>query len=389
MTDLSRLNVSLTKHGVHKIALLLGKFDKDEVLKHLSDSVPGINIERAQARKTLALSNGVVPAFWNVARERGSETLNALTLVAVIFSHHVLIEAMKSAANKKRYMGRIILPPRRTPLRKAFTNFAHTIEELGFSTEHSAEHVDFDLHRLFQVPRLNELVALLLTAKLKDAAWSGKNTLVDEAVALGFHEVFAVAESQFRAWLESGEVVEIGIDEESEEADFFFNADDKPTSGKFVFKSGHNEKKTGSVSVEVPKKAKRAELLHNAIQNELFDLLVEKYGKACVGTEIATGHGTSIDVVVKTDRFCWFYEIKTARSVKACIRQAIPQLLEYAYWDAAKGNADELVIVGPRPATKQAEAYLTFLRSEFGLKFRYEYFEAGKAARKAGTAAAA
>jgi len=386
MTDLSRLNVSLTKHGAHKVAFLLRQFDKDEVLKHLAGSVSGINIERAQALKTLAYSNGAVPAFWNVARERGSETLDALTLVAVVFSHHVLIAAMKNAANKKRYMGRIVLPAKGTSLRKAFTNFAHIIEELGFSTEHSDHHVDFDLHKLFQVPRLNELVASLLTAKLKDAAWSAKNSLADEAVSLGFHEVFAVAEPQFRTWLATGDVVEVGIDEETEEADFFFNADDKPTSGKFVFKAGHNSKKTGSVSVEPSKKAKQAVLLHNAIQNGLYEQLVQKHGKACVGTENATGHGTSIDVVVKTDEFCRFYEIKTSRSVKACIRQAIPQLLEYAYWDAAKGNADELIIVGPKPATKQAEEYLAFLRNEFGLNIRYEHFDVGKAAKEAETA---
>lgn len=384
MTDLSRLSVSLTKHGAHKIAYLLRHYDKDEVLEHLSGSIEGVNIERAQALKTLAFSDGVVPAFWNLARDRGSETLDALTLIAVIFSHHALIGAMREAANKKRYMGRITLPPRGTPLRKAYTNFAHIIEELGFSTEHSAEHVDFDLHKIFQVPRLNELVALLLTTKLKAAGWSAKNELVDEAVALGFHEVFAVSEPQFRAWLTTGDLAEIGIDEEAEEADFFFNADDEPTAGKFVFRPGHNAKKTGSVLVQAPKKAKQAELLHNAIQNKLFDLLVQKYGKSCVGTENLTGHGTSIDLVVKTDKFCWFYEIKSARSVKACIRQAIPQLLEYAYWDAAKGKADALIIVGPKPITKQAEAYLAFLRKEFGLNLTYEDFDLSKGRKQSG-----
>lgn len=30
----SRLNVSLTKHGAHKVALLLRKYGKDDVLDH-------------------------------------------------------------------------------------------------------------------------------------------------------------------------------------------------------------------------------------------------------------------------------------------------------------------------------------------------------------------
>lgn len=69
MTELTRLNVSLTKHGAHKIALLLAKYDKDEVLKHLSGTDPGINIESAQAKKNLSASAaGKVPEVWNKAR---------------------------------------------------------------------------------------------------------------------------------------------------------------------------------------------------------------------------------------------------------------------------------------------------------------------------------
>ncbi len=72
MTDLSRLNVSLTKHGAHKIAELLKKYDKDVVLKHLWGSEPGIKIEAAQAKKTLsANSKGEVPEIWNKAKLRG------------------------------------------------------------------------------------------------------------------------------------------------------------------------------------------------------------------------------------------------------------------------------------------------------------------------------
>jgi hypothetical protein len=108
------------------------------------------------------------------------------------------------------------------------------------------------------------------------------------------------------------------------------------------------------------------------MQNSLFAKLEAEHGKGCVGAEVSTGAGTAIDIVVKTAKFCWFYEIKTAMTVKACIRQATPQLLEYAYWHGTADRADRLIIVGPRPITKQAKKYLDFLRDTFKLELYYE-----------------
>lgn len=100
-----------------------------------------------------------------------------------------------------------------------------------------------------------------------------------------------------------------------------------------------------------------------------------KHGEKCVGTEVPTGQGTSIDVVVKTDTDCWFYEIKTAPSAKACIRQAIPQLLEYAYWDGDVKKVDRLIVVGPVPVTVDASTYLEYLRNTFSIPIFYETYK--------------
>ncbi len=45
MTDLNKLAVSLTKHGAHKIAILLRHFDAKHILENLEGSIPGVNIE--------------------------------------------------------------------------------------------------------------------------------------------------------------------------------------------------------------------------------------------------------------------------------------------------------------------------------------------------------
>ena len=372
MTDLNKLTVSLTKHGAHKVAALLKKYDANEVLNHLEDSEPGINIESAQAKKTLSANDqGDVPALWNEAKQQGGETIDALVLIAIIFSHHELISAMQGSSDKRQFSGTINRGVHIDD--KAYTNFAHIIEELGYSTEHSVDHVNYNLHKLFQIKGLNKLVIKILTLKLETAGWDKKNSVIDESIALEFHSVFSVTETEFRAWLVTGELTDLqGPQEAIEDSNFFFRADDKPSSLPFIFHAGHSNKKTGTVKVLPSQKESTATLLHNEIQNSLYVELVSQYGKDNVGTEVDTGQGTSIDIVVKTDEFCWFYEIKTAPSVRACIRQAIPQLLEYAYWHGKDDRADRLIIVSPLPLTKEAETYLYFLREKFQLKIYYQ-----------------
>lgn len=374
MTDLHKLNVSLTKHGAHKVAALLKKYGANEVLKHLTSSEPGINIESAQAKKTLSANKqGKVPDVWKEAQQQGSETIDALVLIAIIFSHYKLISAMQSSSDKRHFSGTIKRGEHIDD--KVYTNFAHIIEELGYSTEHSVDHVSYDLHKLFQIKGLNKLVTKILALKLETAGWDKKNSVIDESIALGFHKLFSVSETEFRAWLSSGALTDLHESQEAiEDSDFFFGADDKPSSLSFTFHAGHSNKKTGTVKVMSSQRESTATLLHNEIQNSLYAELVEQYGKECVGTEIDTGQGTAIDIVVKTDKFCWFYEIKTGPSVRACIRQAIPQLLEYAYWHGKDDRADRLIIVSPLPITQEADTFLTFLREKFQLDIYYQEY---------------
>ena len=377
MTNLRKLTVSLTKHGAHKVATLLREYDKDKVLSNLSGAVHGVNIELAQARTTLAADErGKVPSFWNTARQLGSEAIDGLVLLAIVTSHHQLISAMRKASGRGAYSGTV----RRRDLTnsKAFTNFAHVVEQLGYSTSHSPSHISYDFHKLFKIDGLNRLAEKLFERRLKSAGWDGKTSVVQELCRLKFYEVFSVDEQSFTSWFNKGVVSNRDeVNEELEDADFFLSADDSESPGQFKFRPGHREKDTGKLTVMGSTREKMALRTHNAIQNSLFKELAQKYGKDCVSTEHPTGQGTSIDLVVKTDSFCWFYEIKVAPSVRAAIRQAIPQLLEYAYWPGTTGRADRLFIVGTMPVTKQAERYLSFLREKFGLQI--EYLQHGKA----------
>jgi hypothetical protein len=370
MTDLTKLKVSLTKHGAHKLAILFRYFDSTNILDNLWDQVPGVKIFSSQAIKNLSAHGNVVPDLWDEAKTCGFDTIDALVLIAIIFSHHKLIAAMAQSSDKRTpFCGTI---ERDVHLEdKAFTNFAHTLEELGFTTEHSDSSVSYDLSNMFEIDGLNDLAIKLLTMKLRAASWDESNSVIDELQSHNFHKVFSITADQFRNWLlfcsVGGQRNALDLD-----LSFFKQVSDALAEAPFVFKSGHNPKKTGKVGVARSKRGTTADLLHNAMQTKLFTTLVQKYGPENVGTEVPTGADTSIDIVVKTKDFCWFYEIKTADTVKGCIRQGIPQLLEYAYWHGATDRADRLIIVGPAPITAEAARYLDLLRETFGLPIEYE-----------------
>jgi hypothetical protein len=368
MIDLNRLSVSLTKHGAHKLALLLEKYETSEILTKLWGVEPGINIELAQAKKNLAVDGfGNVPDVWKKAKGAGRESIGGLVLIAIIFSHHRLIEALREG--------------RRSPFRgtiardlklggKAFTNTAHIIEELGYSVSHTHDQVSYNFAKLFDIPCLNELALELIGLKFRLAGWNGKSSLIDELIRLKLNEVFAITADQFRNWLTSGDIDVLGELVGGDE-EFFLDTGTLPvTSGKFTFTPGHIPKKTGSVVVTAPKTGTMAELLHNELQTALYEVLVRKHGAPCVGTEVPTGYGTSIDIVLKTSKLCVFYEIKVAKTVKACIRQAIPQLLEYAYW-GPDIIANELHIASKFELTNEAKDYLGYLREAFSLPLHY------------------
>ncbi len=369
---LSRLNVSLTKHGAHKVALLLRKYGKDEVLGRAEGKEPGINIDVAQARKNLSVGPGDrVPAVWDRVRPLGPPAIDALVLIAIIFSHHEVMDAM-ARGRTGPFRGRVV---RGEVLDgKAFTNLKHTLVELGFSLTETVDEVAFDLRPLFRTAALAPFALEVLKLKLRDAGWDGSTDAIEQMVAHGFNESLAVTPAQFESWLRTGDAS--AASGRSKDADFFAGEDEDEgvPPGTFVFRPGHNPKKTGTVPVAASPAERRAQLRHNELQTALHAHLVKQYGEKRVGTEVATGLGTSLDVVVYQAKKYWFYEIKIANSLRACLRQAIPQLLEYAYWRGDDSMIEKLIVVGTFRITPAADAYLAYLRKQFGIPIYYEQF---------------
>lgn len=369
MTDLGLLTVSLTKHGAHKVAGVLKQFPTGEVLQR----APAHGADRSQARKNLsALSGEALPPVWDQAKALGPAVIDALVLIAIIFSHHHVIRAMREATDRRGPTGMIERDKQLAG--KEYTNFVRILDQLGYGTPHTNS-VSFDLSGLFNVPGLGPLAAELLRLKLVAAKWDGGNDLIEELTRLRLDDVFGVPIDQLRDWLNPAEAPSptdgaLLLDEDRR---FFEGGSGDTPSQPFSFSPGHRERATapstrsGSASVQ-------AEQLHNDLQNRLYRYLVQQLGAEYVGTENPTGGGTAIDLVTRKGGVVTFYEIKTGPTVRACIRQALPQLMEYAYWPEDR-RADELVVVSHLPVTKDATRYVRHLRAEFDLPLSYRQFD--------------
>ena len=113
------------------------------------------------------------------------------------------------------------------------------------------------------------------------------------------------------------------------------------------------------------------------LQESLYRRLVRKFGAANVGTELETGAGTNIDLVVRRPNGYRFYEIKTAQSPRACIREALGQLLEYSLWPGAQ-EARRLIIVGESALDLDGTKYLRRLNKKVSIPIFYEQIQLKK-----------
>lgn len=138
---------------------------------------------------------------------------------------------------------------------------------------------------------------------------------------------------------------------------------------QFNFTPGCTIKKTSA-------KARRSSdpvnvsLRHNVLQEKLYQQLVKEYGKKNVGTEHRSGNGMRIDAVVRAKGEHYFYEIKTYSNARACLRDAIGQLLEYSEWPGGQ-NAKRLIVVGEPRLCRDGKKFLKELTERYGLPVEY------------------
>jgi hypothetical protein len=139
----------------------------------------------------------------------------------------------------------------------------------------------------------------------------------------------------------------------------------------FHFEAGYTEG-LAQTTANVPAQELDVDLRHNALRKTLYLALSQRFGTDAVSSrELPNGIGGRIDTAVKQNGGYWFYEIKTALSARACIREALAQLMEYAYWPGAQ-EAKRLIIVGEPVLCDKAKKYLARLRQQFSLPVHYQ-----------------
>lgn len=147
---------------------------------------------------------------------------------------------------------------------------------------------------------------------------------------------------------------------------------DIPINTIFNFQPGHHKSKY-STTVNYGERNKDLDLVHNRVKDNIYNQLVKIYGKQNVATEHPTGFGTKIDIVINISGKIIFYEVKTSNSLKVCIREALSQLIEYAYWPD-QDRARKLVIVSLNIISEQAKKYLEKIRKDFYLPVYYQRY---------------
>jgi hypothetical protein len=142
-----------------------------------------------------------------------------------------------------------------------------------------------------------------------------------------------------------------------------------PTEVAFSFSPGYSVKAQTTIAT-LTQTDIDITLRHNVLQEAICQRLVSQFGAENVCDECSCA-GMRVDVVVRRPEGYWFYEIKTAHSPRACIREALGQLLEYAFWPGGQ-EASRLTVIGESPLDHDGEEYLRQLRSRFALPIYYE-----------------
>jgi hypothetical protein len=138
----------------------------------------------------------------------------------------------------------------------------------------------------------------------------------------------------------------------------------------FVFRSG---KKSHMLKTKASYAQREldVELRHTSLQDALQRELERRYGVHNVRREVPAGLGNWIDLVVRRRGGYWFYDIKTLPSPRACIREALGQLLEYAFWPGCQ-EASRLIVVGESAADGSVRKYCQRLEKRFSLPLEYQ-----------------
>lgn len=111
-------------------------------------------------------------------------------------------------------------------------------------------------------------------------------------------------------------------------------------------------------------------VIHEQIKEQLIEELKRDKNLEIV-SENVVNKINYIDIATKDKNgIITFYEIKTNSDARLCVRQALGQLMEYAFFPKVR-NAQKIVVVGTGSRTPEIEEYISELNSNFGIPVSY------------------
>jgi hypothetical protein len=117
------------------------------------------------------------------------------------------------------------------------------------------------------------------------------------------------------------------------------------------------------------------DLRHNLLQGSLVNMLTDEFPGCPVYREWKVVEGGRVDAAVDAHDGLLFCEIKVAPHVRAALREAIGQLLEYAHWPT-ECRAKRWWVVSEGVPSPEDVAYLQAVRTRYGLPVFYRRIDA-------------
>jgi len=132
-------------------------------------------------------------------------------------------------------------------------------------------------------------------------------------------------------------------------------------------------------TVKRPSRPTHVDPQEKRLQKRLMELLQKRFGKTNVRREGGFGPAP-FDLVVRNGQRTVLIEMKAYSDARRAIREALGQILEYAFFYPKASNRAknvDLFIVAPAPMNEEVASYMNLLQTRFEIPVRYCSFTLG------------
>ncbi len=144
-----------------------------------------------------------------------------------------------------------------------------------------------------------------------------------------------------------------------------------PSNTKHGHSSAYGKKKF----IRPPKEIEISNL-HREISDNLVNHLRALFGYKNVTPEHPAGYGSKrVDIVVNQKKGLVFYEIKTYASLQTSIREALGQIIEYAYWPNNNKACEIIIVTQVHHDYGEVKLYFQHLRKMFNPPIYFQAFD--------------